>query len=94
MVLVNEPVPVPSEVFESAMVGLAAVPQQTPRAVTADVPSDEISPPEAAVVSVTDVTAVVLTVGGLVSFLQATNDMVAKATIVRKYNCFFIFILI
>lgn len=36
--LVNDPVPVPSTVFELAVVGFTDVLQQIPRAVTAEVP--------------------------------------------------------
>lgn len=42
MLLANSPVPVPSEVFESEIVGLDNVLQQIPRAVTAAFPSEFI----------------------------------------------------
>ena len=45
MLLVNEPVPVPSEVFELAVVGLAEVLQQTPLAVIVKPPSEVTFPP-------------------------------------------------
>ena len=48
MLLVNDPVPVPSEVFEFAIVGFADVLQHTPRAVIADPPSKVIEPPHSA----------------------------------------------
>ena len=69
MLLVNEPVPVPSVVFDPVIVGFADVPQHTPLAVIADPPSDVILPPEvkdddviadAAVVVRTGATAVVV----------------------------------
>jgi hypothetical protein len=76
MLLVNEPIPEPSEVFASAIVGLAVVPQHTPRAVTAALPSEAISPPDDADVPDIPVTAVVLTEGGSVlSFLHEENGM-------------------
>jgi len=60
---VKTPVPVPSVVFEFAIVGAAVVAQQTPRAVTAPPPSAVIFPPETAVVKVIEVTAAVVRVG-------------------------------
>lgn len=67
MALVKIPVPVPSVVLvDKAMVGLAAVLQQTPRAVTAALPSAVTLPPPAAVAMVIAVIAVVVTVGSAV----------------------------
>ena len=63
MLLVKLPVPVPSEVLLSDVVGSTDVLQQTPRAVTAAPPSDVISPPLDAPVAVREDTAVVVTVG-------------------------------
>ena len=63
MELVNEPIPLPSVVCESLIVGLGLVLQQTPLAVIADPPSDVIFPPLSALVVVTFVTAVVVIVG-------------------------------
>ena len=58
--LVKVPVPVPSKVLvERAMVGLALVLQQTPRAMMADPPSDEMVPPELTAVAEITVAAVV-----------------------------------
>jgi hypothetical protein len=79
MALVNVPVPVPSVVFESVIVGFAAVPQQTPRAVTADVPSEVTFPPEVAEETDSDEIAVVVTAGGSdLSFLQAEKGTAIK----------------
>ena len=66
----KEPVPVPSDVFESLVVGLAEVLQQTPLAVTDAPPSDEMFPPEDAVTEVIADTVVVVIVGIFV----AVND--------------------
>ena len=57
------PVPVPSEVLESAVVGLVFVLQQIPLLVTFDAPSDEIIPPLIAVVVSIEVIAAVVSVG-------------------------------
>jgi hypothetical protein len=59
---VKLPVPVPSEVFELLVVGLAVVDQQIPLAVMEPPPSVIIFPPEAAVVKVIEVIAVVVSV--------------------------------
>ena len=62
--LVKLPIPVPSVVLvDKAMVGFAAVLQQTPRTVTAAPPSLLIVPPLVAVVFVIAVIAVVVMVG-------------------------------
>ena len=62
--LVNVPVAIPSVVLVlNAIVGLAEVPQQTPRAVTAAPPSLVILPPLVAVVEVRADTAVVVSTG-------------------------------
>jgi hypothetical protein len=64
MLLVNEPIPVPSDVFVvSAIVGSAVVLQQTPLALTELPPSEVIFPPLVAVDPVMAVTAVVVIVG-------------------------------
>ncbi|MEJ7675201.1 MAG: hypothetical protein WKF59_21475 [Chitinophagaceae bacterium] len=55
--------PEPSAVLLFAVVGFAAVLQQTPRAVTAAPPSAVILPPLCTVVFVMEVTAVVVKVG-------------------------------
>ena len=67
MALVKIPVPVPSVVLVGkAIVGLAAVLQQTPRAVMVAPPSAVTLPPLAAVVMVIAVIEVVVTVGNAV----------------------------
>ena len=63
--LLNEPVPVPSFVFASLIVGLFAVLQQTPLAEIGEPPSDEIIPPLVAVVVVMLLTEVVVREGAL-----------------------------
>jgi hypothetical protein len=72
--LVNAPVPVPSVVLLSAVVGSADVLQQTPRAVTAAPPSEVTFPPPAAVAAVIPVIAVVVTVGADVLVAKPTSD--------------------
>ena len=57
------PVPVLSEVWLSLVVGLAAVLQHTPFAVTEAPPSDVTSPPLEAVVEVMEDGVVVVTMG-------------------------------
>ena len=59
MLLVKEPVPLPSIVLKFAIVGLGVVFQQTPRAVIAAPPSAVMLPPLMAVVPVIVLTAVV-----------------------------------
>jgi len=61
--LVKFPDPVPSVVIELLIVGDDVVAQQTPFAVMAALPSDDIFPPEIAVVKVIEVTATVVSVG-------------------------------
>ena len=70
MLLVKEPVPEPSVVFEFAVVGLAVVLQHTPLAVTADPPSDVMLPPLLAAVEVTDVTSAVVNAGATAPVLK------------------------
>ena len=67
MLLVKVPVPVPSEVLLSLMVGFWEVLQQTPLAVTSAPPSEVTFPPLEAVVMVMEETAVVVTVGAVVA---------------------------
>jgi hypothetical protein len=62
ILLAKLPVPVPSSVLLSAIVGFADVLQQTPRAVTAAAPSKVTLPPEFAVEAVIEDAAVVVTV--------------------------------
>ena len=71
MLLVKAPVPVPSEVWLSAVVGLADVLQQAPLTVTDAPPSDVTFPPVWAVVDVMDDGVVVVT-GGAVEGVIAT----------------------
>lgn len=63
ILLVNEPPPVPSLVFESVMVGLAVVLQHIPRSVTITAQSPLMLPPENAEVKVIEEIPVVVTVG-------------------------------
>ena len=60
------PLPVPSVVREFVMVGPEVIAQQTPLAVIAPLPSEVIFPPEAAVVNVTEVIAVVVSVASTI----------------------------
>ena len=71
--LVKLPVPVPSVVLELLRVGASVVAQQTPLAVTAAPPSEEILPPETAELSVIDEAAVVVRTG-------ATAELVVNVT--------------
>jgi hypothetical protein len=64
MELVKAPVPLPSVVLESEVVGLEDVDQQTPRAVTEALPALVTSPPLAAEFEVTEEGVAVVTVGG------------------------------
>jgi hypothetical protein len=57
------PVPVPTFVLLSAVVGFSEVPQHIPRRVTVAPPSDVMLPPEDAEVPVILVTALVVIVG-------------------------------
>ena len=59
------PVPVPSDVLLSFVVGLAEVLQQTPFAVTEAPPSEVTFPPLEALFVVIEDTAAVVTVGGV-----------------------------
>ena len=63
------PVPVPLLVVLSAVVGLALVDQQTPRAVTAPPPSEVIFPPDTADVRVIELGAVVVSVGNCIAWV-------------------------
>ena len=67
MLLTNIPVPVPSEVWESAVVGVWLVLQQTPRAVTVAPPSEVMFPPLVAVVAAILEAAVVVRIGIVVA---------------------------
>jgi hypothetical protein len=61
ILLINDPVPAASLVFESAVIGFVDVLQHTPRAVTDEPPSEVTFPPEVAVVEVISEIAVVVT---------------------------------
>jgi hypothetical protein len=69
MLLVKLPVPVPSVVVLSPVVGVDVVAQQTPRTVTAEPPSSVIFPPDVAVVEATEEIAVVVTVGFVIGLV-------------------------
>ena len=73
MLLVNKPVPVPSSVLLSLMVGFADVLQQTPLAVTEAPPSEVTFPPLDALVEVIEDTAVVETVGVVVDVVKVIS---------------------
>jgi hypothetical protein len=73
MELVNEPVPEPLCVHESAVLGLAVVLKQTPLSVTVAPPSDVTLPPPAAVVIVIPVIAAVVTVGTIGAAMVANK---------------------
>jgi hypothetical protein len=70
--LVKVPGPDPSVVFELAVVGFWVVAQHTPRAVTAEPPSDVILPPLVAVVGVIAEAAVVERVGAIAVVVKVT----------------------
>ena len=61
--LLKVPVPVPSEVLLLLIVGAVEVFQHTPRAVTADPPSEDMLPPAVAVVIAMADAEVVVSVG-------------------------------
>ncbi len=73
MLLLKAPVPVPSLVVPSEVVGLVEVLQHTPRAVTDAPPSAEIFPPEEAVVDVIALMAVVVSVGTTADAVKFTS---------------------
>ena len=73
MELVKVPVPVPSVVWLSDVVGLAEVLQQTPLAVTAAPPASATFPPLDAVVEVILEIAVVVTVGTTAFVVKVTS---------------------
>jgi hypothetical protein len=60
------------------MVGLVAVPQQTPFAVTAAPPSAVTLPPDVAVLTVISVTVAVVNVGGSGFFLHALSNAIPQ----------------
>ena len=67
----NEPVPLPSVVLLSLIVGFGFVLQQIPLAVTVELPSDVTLPPQVAVVAFIFVTSFVVTVGS--TFLRVAK---------------------
>jgi len=73
MLLANDPVPAPSLVFESAVVGFDKVLQHTPRAVTDEPPSEVTFPPDAAVFEVKSDIAVVVTAGKIAPAVKAIS---------------------
>ena len=73
MELAKLPVPVPSEVWLSLVVGLAEVLQHTPFAGTEAPPSDVTFPPLVAVVEVMEDGVVVVTVGVVVLVANVTS---------------------
>ena len=70
--LTNTPVPLPSVVWLSAIVGLELILQHTPLAVTVAPPSDVTFPPLVAVVVVMFVTVVVVKVGKVANVENVT----------------------
>ena len=63
---VKLPIPLPSVVLLSAIVGFGEVLQQMPRAVTVPLPSEVTLPPHVAELTVILVTSVVVTVGNII----------------------------
>ena len=90
--LANSPVPVPSLVLKSEIVGPTDVLQHTPRAVTMAPPSDITLPPQVAASAVIFVTGVVVTVARfkedmfLCSFLQPQQNAKHTRTISLENN--------
>ena len=72
--LVNDPIPVPSEVLLSEMVGFPEIFQHTPLAVTFALPSVVTFPPPVAVVWVIPVIVLVETAGGVISLLVVKDS--------------------
>ena len=96
MLLEKIPMPVPSDVLLSVMVGIDPVLQQTPRAITVAPPSEVILPPLIAVVIAISITSDVVNTGGTLSSLQ----LLVRTNITTRKNddeneiLFFIFMLI
>lgn len=67
--LENTPVPAPSEVLASAIVGLTVILQHTPRSVTTAPPSPETFPPLVALVDVVAEIVVVVTIGTTIGWV-------------------------
>jgi hypothetical protein len=70
--LIKLPVPVPSVVLESLIVGAVTVDQQMPFAVTSALPSAVMFPPETAVVRAIEETSAVVRVGTIIGVV--VND--------------------
>ncbi len=64
------PTSLPSIVILSAMVGLVVVLQQTPLALTPEIPSEDTVPPHSAVVQVILLTVVVVTDGDVIEVIR------------------------
>ena len=76
MLLVKFPGPVPSDVFVlNEVVGADVVPQQTPRALIVEPPSEVVTPPDTAVVELIAVIAFVTRTGtvGVVTGAEVVN---------------------
>ena len=90
MLLLKLPMPLPSEVWLSATVGLCEVLQQTPRAVTVEPPEEVTSPPQVAVVVVILETLPVITVGretaGGISVTEALCEQLLSHTADTVYS--------
>jgi hypothetical protein len=86
-ILLKLPVPVPSEVFESAVVGSGLILQQIPLAVTSAEPSEVTLPPDCTEYWVMTLVAEVVNTGAEVTggsltvpdFVQETNTKIRKA---------------
>jgi hypothetical protein len=76
--LVNVPIPVPSEVLQFETVGFPEVFQHTPLAITSAPSSPVTMPPDVAFVWVIAETTDVDTTGGTGSFLQEVRQSVVK----------------
>ena len=81
MLLVNVPLPVPSEVCDPVAKGPEDVLQHTPRAVTAAPPLFVMLPPETAVVLVGEVMVVVVKVGVTADAVNGTSLPYAVPTL-------------
>ena len=89
MGLANTPVPPPFIVLLPPTTGFDTVPQQTPRAVTADPPAEVILPPLNAVLAVIEVIAAVVMVGksdtGSGAFISQLKEIKASRSIKYKF---------
>ena len=78
IVLTKVPVPVPSVVWLPLIKGFVVVPQQTPRAVTVEPPSELILPPLIAPVAVTELTGFVLRLGNIPAGPLGSTDALSS----------------